>query len=81
MKPDQIIRQRIRTLLATGDLQCDEPEAVWAGKGEGEHCAACAEPIPQTEIEYEVSVPGGRMFRLHRRCHRLWLDECEPAST
>ena len=80
MKADEIIRERIRRMLASGDLLCEEPEETWAGNGDGQRCAACAEPIPPTEIEYEVSVPGGRVFRLHRRCHRLWMEECAPTS-
>jgi len=73
------IRMRIRTMIETGALPCDEPEKTWAGKGSGTHCAACGEPISRTEVEFEVEV-AGTTLRLHRLCHQLWLEECEPIA-
>jgi hypothetical protein len=71
------IRARIRTMLATNQIACDEPERLWAGNGSGVTCAACLELIPPTEIEYEAQF-AGRTLHFHLRCHRLWLEECEP---
>ena len=71
------IRARIRTMVETGVLPCDEPEKTWAGKGEGKYCAACGQRISQTEFEFEVDV-AGTTLRLHRLCHQFWLEECEP---
>ncbi|MGH6691011.1 MAG: hypothetical protein ACREF4_10070 [Gammaproteobacteria bacterium] len=71
------IRARIRTMVETGVLPCDEPEKTWAGKGGGIHCAACGELIALTEVEFEVDVKGTTL-RLHRLCHVWWLEECEP---
>jgi hypothetical protein len=77
---DATIRDRIRAVIDTGELRCDEPDKVWAGRGLGTHCVACAQPIAVGEIEYEVDLPSGRMIRLHRRCYDLWREECEALS-
>jgi hypothetical protein len=69
------IRARIRTMVETSVLPCDEPDKTWAGKGSGTHCAACGQPILLTEVEFEVDV-AGTTLRLHRLCHQLWLEEC-----
>jgi hypothetical protein len=76
MMDEATIRARIRTMVATGVLPCDEPTKTWAGKGGGTHCAACAQPTLPTEFEFEVDV-AGTTLRLHRFCHQLWLEECE----
>jgi hypothetical protein len=74
---DDVIRTRIRAMLESGDLPCEHPETTWAGRGFGQLCAACAERIEATEVEYEVDLASGRTLRLHRQCHALWLQECE----
>jgi hypothetical protein len=77
--PELEIRARIRTMIETGELPCDEPEATWAGTGGGTRCAACAEPILSTEFEFEVDFRG-RSLTLHRLCHAIWLEECAPST-
>jgi hypothetical protein len=71
------IRARIRTMVESGALPCDEPEKTWAGKGEGTHCAACGQGISPSDVEFEVDV-AGTTLRLHRLCHQFWLEECAP---
>jgi hypothetical protein len=71
------IRDRIRKLLHTGELPCEEPEATWGSNGNGQRCAGCREPIRVDDVEYEVSLPSGALIRLHRPCHAIWLQECE----
>lgn len=75
---EDTIRARIRTMLETGDLPCDDTDRIWAGRGLGDFCAACADRIEPTEIEYEVELTSGQTLRLHRACHALWMQECEP---
>jgi hypothetical protein len=70
------IRSRIRQMLETGDLPCEEPEKTWAGNGGGDHCAACGEAIRRDEVEFEVDLKSGWTLRLHRGCHDIWIDEC-----
>jgi hypothetical protein len=76
---DVLLRARIRALVKTGIVPCDEPDKVWAGRGTGTHCLACGEPITATEIEYEVEL-GAVTFRLHLQCFAIWRAECEPPA-
>ena len=76
---EEFVRQRIRAMLDSGEMPCDQPEKLWAGRGTGSHCAACGETISSTEIEYEVQL-ASTTLRLHRVCHTLWHDECQPRS-
>jgi hypothetical protein len=78
---DDTIRDRIRTMLKTGVLQCDEESGrLWAGHGSGKRCAGCAELIAPAEVEYEAEL-SGQALRFHFRCYRIWLEECEPDPT
>jgi hypothetical protein len=76
MMDEAAIRARIRTMVETGVLPCDEPQLTWAGKSGGTHCAACGQQISPPEFEFEVDV-AGTTLRLHQLCHQLWLEECE----
>ncbi len=71
------IRVRVRRMLETGALPCDEHGKVWAGRGVGTHCAACGEAIAATDIEFEVELASGAALRLHRLCHEIWREECD----
>ena len=75
------IRLRVRRLLESGEVPCDEPGKTWAGRGSGTHCAACGEPIRATEIEFEAELPSGVLLRLHRTCHAVWREECAALMT
>jgi hypothetical protein len=75
-----VIRRRVRALLAAGELPCDEPQKTWAGPGTGSECAACAEAIVASEVEYEVDL-AGTVLRLHRLCHEIWRAECAQLGT
>jgi hypothetical protein len=71
------IRARIRQMVETGELPCEESGKVWAGRGSGTHCAACGDTIEPTQIEFEVELGASTMLRLHRLCHQIWKDECQ----
>ena len=71
------IRIRVRQMLESGALPCDDHGKVWAGRGVGTHCVACSEPIEPTEIEFEVALTSGLAIRLHRTCHEIWREECD----
>lgn len=76
------IRVRVRSLVLTGQLPCEEPDTVWAGRGTGTLCIACREVIEASEVEYEVELPNGVTMRLHRACHVIWEEECaEPRAS
>ena len=63
------IRERIRRMLRTGDIECDDTGRVWAGEGSGKRCAACLEAIVPTSVEYEADL-NGRTLHFHMRCHQ-----------
>ena len=71
------IRARIRQMVESGELPCEESGKVWAGRGSGTHCAACGEAIEPTQIEFEVQIGPGTVLRLHRLCHHSWQEECQ----
>jgi hypothetical protein len=71
------VRVRVREMLDTGELPCDEQGKVWAGRGAGTHCVACGEPIALTDVEFEVELTSGAPLRLHRVCHEIWREECD----
>ena len=73
---EEDIRERIRRMLTTGDLACDDAGRVWAGEGSGKRCAACLEAIVPSDVEFEADF-NGRTLYFHPRCHQIWLDECE----
>ena len=78
---EMTIRRRVREMVTTGELPCDDPAALWGGRGDGKRCAACVEPITAREVEYEVVLSSGKTVLLHPACHRIWLEECEPDTT
>ena len=71
------LRTRIRKMRESGDIPCDPPEKTWAGPGRDRSCAACGQVITEKETEFEVDLRSGVTLRLHRRCHNVWLQECE----
>ena len=77
---EEEIRHRIRLMLTTGALDCDDAARVWAGSGSGKRCAACLASIPPDGVEYEAEL-NGRPLHFHMRCHQIWLEECEPKTT
>ena len=74
------VRRRVREMIATGALPCEDPDHLWAGRGEGKRCAGCAEPITPRDVEYEVVLTSGTKILLHRLRHLIWLQECEPGA-
>jgi len=72
------IRRRVCEMISTGELPCDDLAGLWADRGHGKRCAACAEPIGAREVEYEINLWSGKKVLLHQPCHTIWLKECEP---
>ena len=78
---EMTVRRRVREMVTTGELPCDDPASLWAGRGDGKRCAACAEPIGAREVEYVANLKSGKSILLHPICHGIWLQECEPDAT
>ena len=75
------IHERIRRMLRTGDLECDDDATrVWAGEVSSTRCAACLETIAPSYVEYEADL-NGRTLYFHPRCYEIWLEECESDTT
>jgi hypothetical protein len=71
------VRARVREMVQKGEFPCEESGKVWAGRGNGTHCAACGESIEATQIEFEVPLGPAAIVRLHRACYQIWQQECE----
>jgi hypothetical protein len=71
----------VRAKLVTKRLPLDAPERVWVGSGTGLVCSACEQPIPRSEIEYELDTPSHGTLRFHRTCLEVWHQErARPSS-
>jgi hypothetical protein len=75
------LRARIRHMVKTGEIPCEEPVGSWAGNGDGRRCSACGERVAPDEVEFEVDLPSGATIRLHRRCHAIWMEECDAVES
>jgi hypothetical protein len=72
----------LRREVETGAEPLENPEriTVLAGRGTGQACAHCGQPILGSEIEYELaaqeqSIDSGSergVVRVHLRCHDAW---------
>jgi hypothetical protein len=87
---EEAIRAKIRAQLRadrlpkhlppTEPLEAGQRTAVPAmrtGKGTGEPCSACEEPIALGEPLEECEYPSGQVFRFHGLCYRYWNEERE----
>ena len=80
MNQDEI-RVRLRRLIDSEELPCEDGCDVWAGHGTAKRCAACGSWISSAEVEFEVELPQSkRVLFLHEPCHRLWVEECRDSG-
>jgi hypothetical protein len=73
-EPEDLL-DRIRRRILAGHLPKEGCLATWYGKGTGQICAACEQPITPNEVEVECDLPDGGMVRLHSRCYDVWTRE------
>jgi len=71
------LRKAALERIERGLLPRQIPKTVWAGRGSGQPCSLCDQPIGGSEMEYELAdgdgaSARGRTVRLHLRCHALW---------
>ena len=72
------IRERVRAALASGALPPLDGNRSWAGRGSGQKCRICNEPIGPDQIEHEVEAPDSIL--VHQGCLILWREESVRTS-
>jgi hypothetical protein len=77
-KPDAAaLLERARRAIAARELPPGVSTRVWGGRGTGQLCSLCGQPIGFNDVEIElegVQVASG--VRFHSKCHLLWLEAC-----
>ena len=71
---EALVRERVRALLAAGQLPTTDPVKLWAGPSMGKPCAVCGETI-RTATEYELDFTPPRTLLLHPHCYAMWNEE------
>jgi hypothetical protein len=69
-----VVRQRVRNLLAADRLPGDVPTRMWGGAATGLSCCCCSEPI-DSGTEYELDFRDSPGWRFHPRCYEIWHEE------
>lgn len=77
------LRRRAREYLETRQLPNSTESCTWGGKGCGDPCDLCADPIQPSEVEYEVTDPRdpGNELRFHIACHDAWRAESASGAS
>jgi hypothetical protein len=74
----ETLRARARERIAQQVLPRTKPARTWGGRGTGQHCSLCDEPIqenePEMELEYEAAAPA-QVVRFHLQCQSAWEAE------
>lgn len=69
------LRERARTLVASGRLPSGEPSSTWAGSGRGESCCVCRVLVRRDEIGFDLAFrasDGDVELHMHARCRIAW---------
>ena len=78
---DVELRLRARQEIEKGRLPGSTALSLWGGRGSGQACTVCGDPIEADQVEYEIAdACGGEVFRFHLPCHAAWQFECADAS-
>jgi hypothetical protein len=73
------LRPTARERIANGQLPRQAPLRMWGGRGSGEFCDLCDQPIQRDEVEYEVEANMDHSvltLRFHIVCQSAWQLEC-----
>jgi len=65
----------------TGELDRDDAERNVGTPRAWPTLLRVREKISVDELELTVDLASGHTLRLHRRCHRLWGEKCEPLKS
>jgi hypothetical protein len=77
-KPDAAaLLERARRAIAARELPRGVSSRVWGGRGSGQPCSLCSQPIGLNDVEIELEgVEAAAGVRFHSKCHLLWLEAC-----
>ena len=68
-----LVAEKIRSGALS--LSPEPPQKYFAGKGTGQLCDVCEQPITAEDLEYELDTDG-RTLRFHERCADIWRQAC-----
>lgn len=69
--------ERARHAIAAHELPPGVSSRVWGGRGSGQPCSLCGQPIGFNDVEIELDgVAAATGVRFHSKCHLLWLEAC-----
>lgn len=77
------LRDAARERIEQSRLPCEKPARMWGGRGTGQVCSLCDQPIldtePEMELEYEGAGSGvgtgagpPSVVRFHLQCQSVW---------
>jgi hypothetical protein len=52
--PDETLGEKVRAAMSSGRLPSSRPSRMFNGPGAGARCAACGDPVPRSEMEFEL---------------------------
>jgi hypothetical protein len=64
--------RRTRLKVTSGVLPTEGARHRWVGRGRGERCNGCGDPITPREIEFELDFKDALLLRLHAQCFKAW---------
>jgi hypothetical protein len=74
--PEMELRRRARQEIEKGRLPESPAASIWGGRGSGQPCTLCGDPIRADQVEYEIADSrDGDTLRFHLPCHTAWQFE------
>jgi len=76
---DAGVRERIRRMMASGDLPRHAANRIAAGYGDGTSCGICGETMKRSDVTYQLRFgsthESARSIVMHFQCYVLWEKE------
>jgi hypothetical protein len=76
------LRDAARERIEQARLPRNKPSRIWGGRGTGQTCSLCDQPIADTEPEMELEYDDDSqpVVRFHLQCQSVW-DEVRQARS
>jgi len=69
----EALRETARERIEQSRLPRSKPARMWGGRGTGQVCSLCDQPILDTEPEMELEYEGAQpVVRFHLQCQSVW---------